>query len=440
MIAMRALLAEHPVVGAVLSLAMKVAGSLAALVMFALAARTMPIADFGLLVIVFNAVSFLAVLAVLGQDTLILRSWGEFFERAPAMARGAITYGLRVSLLGAVTAVTGFVGWAAAIDGRLATGDLVAVAAFLFTQTLLHYGSSLTRAVRGVFHSEPNRELTWRLPLVAMLAWIMVAGYTTSIAAFFAVAAAGQVAALIFQSIAVGNGMPATIRGSAARYSTGDWTRRSAAMTTAAMAEAANQYADVVLIGALAGPVASAGYFVAARIASVFPMLTSGLHNYSASRIAELYYGGRAHELQRLLARVMLLALALVAALVGLIIVAGPWLLALFGEGYRGEYPILMLLTAVAAFTTLMGPGSMMMLTMGREKLYLKLVVGALAVRIAALVALVPSFGIAGAAIAVGIAIVPFTGLVAWLCARDTGVDPSALAIVRLRGLSERIR
>jgi O-antigen/teichoic acid export membrane protein len=429
----RALLAEHPVIGAVLSLAMKVSGSVAALVMFALAARSMAVADFGLLVIAFNAVSFLAVLAVLGQDTLILRSWGEFFERAPGMARGAVLFGLRVTIVGALVAVGGFAVWAGAIDGRLATADLVAVAAFLFTQTLLHYASSLTRAVRGVFHSEPNRELTWRLPVVVSVGWALFSGGETSIASFFAVAAAGQVAALLFQSIAIGNGLPATIRGARAEYAGGDWTRRSAAMTTAAMAEAANQYADVVLIGALAGPVASAGYFVAARIASVFPMLTSGLHNYSASRIAELYYGGRAHELQRLLARVMILALTLVAVLMGLIAVVGPWLLSLFGAQYRDEYAILMLLAGVSAFTTLMGPGSMMMLTMGHERLYLKLVVGALAVRIAALVALVPSFGILGAAIAVGIAIVPFTGLVAWLCARDTGVDPSALSIVKMR-------
>ena len=429
----RTLLHDHPVVGAILSLGMKVSGSGTALVMFALAARTMDVADFGLLVIAFNAVSFLAVLAVLGQDTLILRSWGEFFERSPQLARGAIVYGLRVSALGAVLAVSGFVGWAATIDGRLATSDLVAVAAFLLTQTLLHYGSSLTRAVRGVFHSEPNRELTWRVPLLLSLAWAMIAGSHTSITSFFAVAAAGQAAALLFQSIAVRNGIPATIRHTRAEYATTDWTRRSAAMTTAAMAEAANQYADVVLIGALAGPVASAGYFVAGRIASVFPMLTAGLHNYSASRIAELYYGGRSEELQRLLTRVMVLATALVAGLVAVIAFAGPWLLALFGERYRDEFDVLMVLAGVAAFTTLMGPGSMMMLTMGREKLYLKLVLGALVVRIVSLVALVPSFGILGAAIAVGIAIGPFSALVAHLCARDTGVDPSILAILRNR-------
>ncbi len=429
----QALLSEHPVVGAVLSLGVKVSGSGVALVMFALAARTMNVADFGLLVIVFNAVSFLAVLAVLGQDTLILRSWGEFFECSPALARGAITYGLRVSALGAILAVSGFVGWATVVDGRLTASDLASVAAFLFTQTLLHYGSSLARAVRGVFLSEPNRELTWRVPLMLSLAWAMFAGGRTSITSFFAVAAAGQVAALLFQSIVVRNGMPVTIRETTAEYATGDWTRRSAAMTTAAMAEAANQYADVVLIGALAGPVASAGYFVAARIAAVFPMVTSGLHSYSASRIAELYYGGRAQELQRLLVRVMMLATALVGVLAAALVFAGPWLLSLFGESYRDEFTILLVLAGVAAFTTLAGPGSTMMLITGQEKLYLKLVVGALAVRITALVVLVPTMGILGAAIAVGIAIAPFAGVVAYLCARDIGVDPSALAILRMR-------
>ncbi len=428
---LRAVLREHPVVGAVLSLGMKVSGSVVALVMFVLAARTMDVADFGLLVIAFNAVSFLAVLAVLGQDTLILRSWGEFFERSPALARGAVTYGFRVAALGAVLAVSGFVTWASAIDGRLAPADLAAVAFFLFTQTLLHYASSLTRAVRGVFHSEPNRELTWRLPLLLSLVWALFAGRTTSIASFFAVAAAGQLAALMFQTIAIRGGLPATFRAASAEYATADWTRRSAAMTTAAMAEAANQYADVVLIGALAGPVASAGYFVAARIASVFPMLTSGLHNYSASRVAELYFGGRSGELQRLLARVMMLALVLVTILIALITGAGPWLLALFGQDYRSEYDTLMVLATVSAFATLAGPGGMMMLTMGRERLYLTLVVGALAIRVGALVLLVPTMGILGAAIGVGIAVAPFVAVVTALCIRDIGVDPSILSIFR---------
>jgi O-antigen/teichoic acid export membrane protein len=160
-------------------------------------------------------------------------------------------------------------------------------------------------------------------------------------------------------------------------------------------------------------------------------MLTSGLHNYSASRVAELYFGGRASELQRLLARVMMLALVLVTILVLLITGAGPWLLALFGNDYRSEYDTLMVLATVSAFATLAGPGGMMMLTMGRERLYLTLVVGALAIRVAALVVLVPTMGILGAAIAVGIAILPFVVVVTVLCIRDIGVDPSILSIFR---------
>ena len=67
---------------------------------------------------------WVAVLAVLGQDTLILRSWGEFYQRAPAMARGAISYGFRVTTVGAVLAVGGLVGWAAGVDGRLGAADI----------------------------------------------------------------------------------------------------------------------------------------------------------------------------------------------------------------------------------------------------------------------------------------------------------------------------
>ncbi|TBW38765.1 hypothetical protein EYW49_08725 [Siculibacillus lacustris] len=422
-------LADRSIRGAGLALAVKVAGSGTALVMFALAARTMDVAAFGLLVIVFNVVSFLAVLAVLGQETLILRAWGEFVEQAPGTARGALRWGLAVASGGALLAAAGFVGWAGFVDGRLAAPDLAAAAAFLVTQTLLLYASSLTRAVRGILHSEPHRELTWRLPLVLVLGLGLLAGRTTSIATFFAVATVGQIVALLAQTVAVRRGLPAAVRVARPTYLAAAWSRLGATMTSAAMIEAANQYADVVLIGALAGPRVSAGWFVAVRIANVFTMLTSGLHNYTASRISTLYFADRHVELQALMSRVMALALVLVAAVLAGVLFGGGWLLSLFGAAYREQTTILSILAGVTAFGTLAGPGPLLMLTTGREQLYLRLIAVALVVRVGLFVALVPNFGLIGAAIAVVIAVAPLAIVVTVVCIRKIGIDPSIFGI-----------
>src|SRR5690606_25564157 len=57
------------------ALALKVAGACAAFVMFAATARTLDAEAFGRLGIWFNAMCFLAVVALCGQETLILKVW-----------------------------------------------------------------------------------------------------------------------------------------------------------------------------------------------------------------------------------------------------------------------------------------------------------------------------------------------------------------------------
>jgi O-antigen/teichoic acid export membrane protein len=422
-------LKDRSVLGAGLSLTVKIAGSGAAVVMFALAARSMAVADFGLLVIVFNIVSFLAVFAVLGQETLILRTWGEFSEREPGLARGAVRWGIGIAALGATIAAAGFSGWAELVDGRLDGFDVAAAAVFVVSQTGLLFSSSLTRAVRGILWSEPHRELTWRLPLVFVLGFALIAGRETSIGEFFAVAVAGQLAALGFQAVSVIRGLPEAVRRATTGWRPGEWSRLGATMTSAAVVEAANQYADVVLIGLLAGPAVSAGWFVAIRIANVFGMLTSGLHNYTASRVSALYWADRHDELQALLIRVMSLALVLVAATLGLVVFGGSWFLSLFGEAYRDQYPLLLVLSGVTAFATLAGPGPLLMLTTGRENTYLKLIATALVLRVVLMAALVPAFGLWGAAAALVAAVVPPVIAVTALCIRRIGVDPSVVAV-----------
>lgn len=425
----------HAVFGALFSLGVKVGGSAAALAMFALASWTLDAAAFGQLVIVFNAVSLAAVAAVLGQDTLIQRSWGEWVERDPALARGAVTFGAIVTGLGATAAAGLFVIWAVVFDRSLGGIEIAVVAVWLVSQTLLQFVANLGRVVLGAMWSEPPRELFWRLPLVLVLAVTAATGGHASILLFFAVAGAAQILSLVHLVRTIRPAMPAAVRDVAPRFLLGEWSRRGATMTLAAVAEAGHQYADVILIGRLLGPSAAAGYFVVLRLANVFAMLTSGIHTYSASKVAQLYYVGRLDDLRRLMTQIMLLTGALVAGLLAVVLLEGPLLLSLFGGQYRPLAPELLAMSLVTGLATLAGPGPMLMLTMGADLTYLQCVVGALAVRIAGLVVLAPLFGLDGAVAAVALAVVPLIGVVTFLCTRRLGVDPSVVGAVR-RGLA----
>ena len=87
-------------VSAVFAMGIKASGALLTLTIFTLAARAMSADEFGRLAIWFNALSFLAVAAVFGQDTLISRSFGEYAGRGDyAQAWGAYRFGWRMTLL-----------------------------------------------------------------------------------------------------------------------------------------------------------------------------------------------------------------------------------------------------------------------------------------------------------------------------------------------------
>src|SRR5262245_37050153 len=103
--------------------------------MFALCARQMDPVSFGSLAVIYNAMSFLAVFALCGQQTMIVRSWDEYIASSrPAHARGALAFSLRIVFVaGALTVVVAALGWLM-WDRHVPASLLIAACAFLFAQ------------------------------------------------------------------------------------------------------------------------------------------------------------------------------------------------------------------------------------------------------------------------------------------------------------------
>ena len=181
----------------------KAAGALATIGVFTLAARAMSADEFGRLAIWFNAVSLLAVAAVFGQDTLIARSWGEYSGRGEHdVARAAYRFGWRVTLSSSAIFALGLLVGAPLADAGVALDARVAAAAYLLTQTLLHYSSHSSRVLVGFVISEINRELTWRLVLILAVLWAIL-HHGLTLAQFFWAGVVGMALSVAFQSLAV---------------------------------------------------------------------------------------------------------------------------------------------------------------------------------------------------------------------------------------------
>ena len=420
--------ARRAVTGSVAALAIKASGAVLMMLVFLLAARNLSPADFGRLAITFNLASFLAVVAVLGQDTLIMRSWSEYTGAGRlGLARGAFWFGWCVSLAGAGgAAVLVFIA-GPMVDARLGSAELVAVAAFVCGQVALHYSSHASRTIGGYVVSETNRELTSRLVLLGAVG---AAAQALTLPSFFWAAAAGMVLAVAAQSAALLRGFPRAVRAAAIETSPALWFARARAMSMSASIEAASQYVEVVLLGLLTTPAIAGAYFVAARLANLFPMLATGLHTYSISHMTRLFYAGETGALQHILRSVMGVALLLTAPLLlGVILLGGP-LLSIFGPAYAAQYPILLVLAVASFCVSMCGPAPGLLLTTGEERLYSRIVFGALVARVALLALLAPRYGGLGAAASWAVVNTPVAIALVVLCRARCGIDPSVRCLL----------
>lgn len=424
---------QQTALAAVLAMGIKASGALLTIVIFTLAARAASANDFGELAVWFNAMLFLAVAATFGQDTLIARHWGEYSGKGMHnVARGAYFFGWRATAISGAIFAAGLVLLAPLARATIAPAALYAGAAFMFTQTLLHYSSHSSRVIAGFVVSEVNRELTWRLVLLLAVIW-SVLRQGLSPEQFFFAGAAGMLLSLFFELRAVRRKFLAEAAGAAREPYRNEWLRRGWPMWLSAIVEATSQYADVMLIGYFSSPAEAGDYFVAARIANIFLMVTTGLNTYSFTHSANLYFSGQIDRLQDILRSVVTAALAFVLPALLVIVVFGARILTIFGDRYAAVYPTLVVLASGAFAMSLCGSASVILLTTGHEKLYSRVLTSATAARMALTSLLAWQFGAFGAACGWAFVNAPLAFGLALLCRKACGVDPSAASIFMAR-------
>lgn len=423
-------LARKTAVSAVAAMAIKASGALLTVAVFTMAARGMTSDEFGRLAIWFNALSFLAVAACFGQDTLIARSFGEYASKGDyAQAWGAYRYGWLMIVASALVFACGMLVLAPFFFPSLARTALLAGAFFLVTQTLLHYSSHSTRVIVNFVVSEVTRELVWRVVLLLVVIWsVLHQGLTP--AEFFTAAGAGQIlsfAAALRYVRAAYQAHPVERTSQADRR---QWLPRGLAMWQSAVVEAGSANFDVMIIGYLASPEAAGDYFVAARIANVFIMVLTGLNTYSMSQSASLHFSGQTQKLQDILRSLVLVSTAMLAPLLLLIYVFGHEILMIFGERFSAVYPTLVVLSTACFIMSSSGSASVILLTTGHEKIYSRIITAATLLRFTLTAMLSFLFGSLGAAWAFALVNAPLFMALSIICKRAVGADTSVMSVI----------
>lgn len=424
----RSLWANDVLKGSAAALAIKFTGSILGFTMFALAARHMEPAGFGALAIIFNAMSFLAVVALCGQETLIVRSWDEYCSTdRPALARGALTFGIKVVLgAGLATAVLVAIAWSF-YDSAVSASLLIAACAFLFAQALMHFSAQFSRVAAGVVIGETPREIAWRFLLVLTILGHHLTHTTFTATEFFFTAAAALLLSVMVQGWWVARVLPAAVKRSGPQDDIDAWIPRSFRMWVSAMLDTTSQYLEIIAIGFVLGPTTAAFYFVATRITNVFAMIAGSMTAYATSQISGLFHADARSELQNILRSLAIISVILATGAFLVIVLAGKLLLWVFGNVYVSAYPELLVLAVGASVSALAGPAAYLLLLTGNEGAYPRIMACGLLARFALIAVLGPAFGLMGAVIAWSVSAIGMALALVIACRRLVRLDPSVV-------------
>ena len=239
---------------------------------------------FGTLAVIFNAMSFLAVVAPCGQETLIVRSWDEYGHRpAGAGARGA---GVRREGHGAAPGWRSRSSrWSWPPGSRADRPLMLAACAFLLCRH-----PELQRPVFARGGRRRHRRGAARDPVAAAgrPRHPRASGAATPFTTVeFFVRAAGRDPCGDRAAADPGRARAAAgVKQAKPEYDSGGWLPRSFRMWLSAILDTTSQYLEVVAIGLFLGPNGRGVYFVATRITNVFAMISGSISTMRPRRSA----------------------------------------------------------------------------------------------------------------------------------------------------------
>ncbi len=182
---------------------------------------------------------------------------------------------------------------------------------------------------------------------------------------------------------------------------------------TAGVGQQALIQLPILIVGTLGGTDQAGHYGVASRLASTVSLGLAALATVSVPLIATAFAGKDLHEVRRIARTNVRLSFAFALCAMLTIVVAGRWVLGIFGPGFVDAYPTLIVLMIGLTAASALGVATAVVAMGGHPSV----VAAANAVGVVVLVAiaylLVPTMGPVGGAIAYGIANLLAIGIIA---------------------------
>jgi O-antigen/teichoic acid export membrane protein len=190
------------------------------------------------------------------------------------------------------------------------------------------------------------------------------------------------------------------------RVTTREFWAYTGPRAVARVTQTALKRADIVLVAALASPADAALYTAATRFVVLGQLLVQSVQQALAPQMSGLFARGEKQAADSVFKAATVWSMLPSWPIYLLTAAFAPVLMKLFGAGYEDAAVIVVILSLTMLFATACGPVDSVLLMSGHSMLSLLNSTVALIVNVALNVALIPPFGIKGAAIAWSVAIV----------------------------------
>ncbi|HEY8467452.1 MAG TPA: polysaccharide biosynthesis C-terminal domain-containing protein [Solirubrobacterales bacterium] len=417
--------------GAPAALIVRVLGRGLALVAAVVLARLLGVEGYAAYAYAMALVAVLNVPAVLGFDGLVLREVAVYARRKRGdLILRLLRYAYRNVLpMGVAVAAGGAAFVALAAEPGYALPALLALS-IVPLRSLTAVRSAVLQGLRRPELGFAPLFVIFPGTLVVLAGGALLLDVEVSPEAAVGMAILAWAVALGVAWLASARYLRPLIRGAAvAATNAPHWRRSLTAFTAVALLTAFASSIGLIALGQLAEPADVAVFQVAMRLAEPVGFIFSAITVANAPLLAQLHDAGDREELGRTARRASRASLYYSLPLAAVLLLAHEWLFGLFGPGFEGSAGLLALLIGGLLFNALAGSVGNVLLMTGAASTVAKAKGLALTVDLGLCVALIPSLGATGAAIARCADFVVWNSILIVAVRRRLGFNATAIAL-----------
>jgi O-antigen/teichoic acid export membrane protein len=188
---------------------------------------------------------------------------------------------------------------------------------------------------------------------------------------------------------------------------------------------------DIIIVGHFMEPDQVAIYFAAAKTLALVHFIYFAVRAGGAQRIAQYYASGDKARLEAFLRDTLHWTFWPSLAMVLMLFIVGRQLLLLFGPNFGSGYALLYILSIGILFRASIGPAETLLIMAGQQSVCAAVYTATFILSVVLNFALIPPFGLSGAASATTLALIAETGALYWITATRLGIRCSIVTALR---------